>query len=57
MSQQQEVDAGQFEDVTTVIQSGSFSVNALTGSTEKSSSKEPFWRAEGEGGVKSVLSV
>ncbi len=35
VSHQQEVGAGYFDDVTTVIQGGSFSVKALTGSTEE----------------------
>ena len=34
-SHQQEVDAGYFDDVTTVIQGGASSVTALTGSTEE----------------------
>lgn len=34
VSHQQEVGAGYFDDVTTVIQGGSSSVKALTGSTE-----------------------
>lgn len=36
VSHQQEVGAGYFDDVTTVIQGGSSSVTALTGSTEES---------------------
>ena len=35
VSHQQEVGAGYFDDVTTVIQGGSSSVKALTGSTEE----------------------
>lgn len=35
VSHQQEVGAGYFDDVTTVIQGGSSSVTALTGSTEE----------------------
>jgi isocitrate lyase len=34
-SHQQEVGAGYFDDVTTVIQGGASSVTALTGSTEE----------------------
>ena len=35
VSHQQEVGAGYFDDVTTVIQGGESSVTALTGSTEE----------------------
>ena len=35
VSQQQEVGAGYFDDVTTTIQGGASSVTALTGSTEE----------------------
>ena len=35
VSHQQEVGAGYFDDVTTVIQGGASSVTALTGSTEE----------------------
>ena len=35
VSHQQEVGAGYFDDVTTVIQGGKSSVTALTGSTEE----------------------
>ncbi len=35
VSHQQEVGAGYFDDVTTVIQGGSSSVKALTGSTRR----------------------
>ena len=35
VSHQQEVGAGYFDDITTVIQGGSSSVTALTGSTEE----------------------
>lgn len=42
VSHQQEVGAGYFDDVTTVIQGGASSVTALTGSTEE----EQFYEAE-----------
>jgi len=35
VSHQQEVGAGYFDDVTTVIQGGDSSVTAMTGSTEE----------------------
>jgi isocitrate lyase len=40
VSHQQEVGAGYFDDVTTVIQGGSSSVKALSGSTE--AGKQPL---------------
>ena len=40
-SHQQEVGAGYFDDVTTVIQGGASSVTALTGSTEEEQFNEP----------------
>ena len=42
VSHQQEVGAGYFDDVTTVIQGGSSSVTALKGSTEE----EQFYEKE-----------
>ena len=41
VSHQQEVGAGYFDDVTTVIQGGASSVTALTGSTEEAQFQEP----------------
>ncbi len=41
VSRQQEVGAGYFDDVTTVIQGGSSSVKVLTGSTEKEQFEPP----------------
>jgi isocitrate lyase len=40
-SHQQEVGAGYFDDVTTVIQGGASSVTALTGSTEEEQFNSP----------------